>query len=156
MTNGNCGGGGLADFSIENYYTFTPSPKLFKYKCAIGGQYYNEESKTTGNQDGGGGDVIFLDRHDINCGDNSLLTYFNPVVSVISSANNTLRYDYSCHKSKEPLTCTTYSTPWVAKPSDVKNLPAVACSDKGAALNRFKLKNNSDYTQVAYDYTCCK
>ena len=52
------------------------------------------QKSSTQTNDAGGGKVVYLDRHDVNCSaSNGILNGFK-----LSESNNTMHYDYTCGK----------------------------------------------------------
>jgi hypothetical protein len=96
--------------------------------------------------------VRFLDRHDVKCGSDSLISR-----AKLTNKNGKWNYDYTCSKSKNPLQCRNLSTT-LNDSGNGKNhyldRHQLKCnSDEG--LGRFKLVNKGT-KKYRYDYTCCK
>lgn len=124
----------------------------FQYTCSTGGVLGTPLSKNTDWNDEGGGNTVFLDRHNVDCGVNS-------VISELKLVRNgyQYQYQYQCIPSTQTLNCRQTSTPW---------------NDEGGGnsifLDRHDLKCNSDEAisefklvrdgngKYQYQYTCCK
>jgi len=129
----------------------------YKYTCTNGGDLEDiDASKTTATNDGGNGNVYFLDRQEIICPSDEILNKFK---LERPGEPNKIYYSYNCIKSKKPLTCRTAHTEKVNIVNDdnTKNLKNynVSCA-KDEVLQRFLLKRGTPDSLVGYDYTCCK
>jgi len=114
---------------------------------------------TTLSDDNGGGDVAFLDRHDIGCGPNQVLSQWN-----VFNDNPGDRYhiDYNCRYAPNVVQQDNVQPP--VGPTDtldgeghhgtylnLDRLP-VGCPDN-QVLSRFKFSTPSD-AHIQIDYTC--
>ena len=127
----------------------------YDYTCSAGGDLQSSVNKDTGFNDDGGGRVIYLDRHDVNCGDNAALAQFQ----LAGSGKGTYRYNYQCKPSKQPLTCrdvTTNASTWGDGSRGMEFLDRhnVVCNDD-EVLNRIHL-TRPDANTIQYQYKCCK
>lgn len=111
------------------------------------------ESFTQFNDDGKG-DVFFLDRHAIDCGQNSSLNYF-----ALQRGDGTIRYNFKCIKSDNiSNTCSNKETAPTDTASDSKKSANfldrhnLIC-DEGQALRSFVLSRNGN--KIFYKYSCC-
>ena len=100
----------------------------------------------------GGGNIIYLDRHNVDCGKDNVISQFN-----MGRMGNQIKYNYTCKKSNKPLTCRNVTTPandaggGNARYLDRHN---VECADD-EAMSRFKLEHPGG-GKIQYSYTCCK
>lgn len=125
----------------------------YDYTCSSGGDLGASTSKNTGFNDEGGGNMIYLDRHNIDCGVDGVLSQFK----LNRSGQNQYRYDYSCLASKKPLQCRDVTTPG----NDDGGGNAVyldrhdiSCNDD-ETVNQFRLVRPTNNT-IQYKYKCCK
>ena len=92
----------------------------------------------------------FLDRHNVDCGNNSL----NKVV-LKRNGNGSMRYEYSCSQNPNYINRTSHSTPFN---DDGGGIPFyldrhdINC-DKNP-LSQFALVVNDNRNQIKYDYKC--
>ncbi len=143
-----------------NKFKLTRNPQnlsqlRYDYQCSSGGNLGNAVSKDTGFNADGGGNSIFLDRHNIDCGDNAVLSQFNITRNPQNSGQ--LRYNYQCLPSNEQLTCRSIKTD--ANDNGKGNSifldrHDIKCNDD-EVLNQFKLTRPSD-GMIQYQYQCCK
>ena len=111
-------------------------------------------SKDTGFNDEGGGNTIFLDRHNVDCGDNSGLSQFN----LTRDGQGRFRYNFKCLKSKTPFgSCRDVNT----GENDVGGGNSVfldrhdvSCNDD-EVIKQFNLVRPKENT-IQYNYKCCK
>jgi hypothetical protein len=104
--------------------------------------------------DDGGGNVIYLDRHDVNCGTGAAISKVR--LQREWPSGKKYRYDYTCSKVAGLGACVNHSTNGnedgggnmvYLDRHDVKCKP-------GEVLTRFKVNRPTDKT-IRYDYTCC-
>ena len=135
----------LARVDDHNYH--------YEYTCSDAGKISTPVDKSTPANSGGGGNALYLDRHNIDCGDNSLLTRMH----LAKTDNYNYHYEYKCATPPANITCRTASTP---------------SNDDGGGdtiyLDRHDIKCNSDEAisqlhlartddhNYHYDYKCCK
>jgi len=114
-------------------------------------------NRQTPANDIGGGDVRYLDRHDIKCNSNEILVAAN----LIQPTYNTMAYIYRC-VSDERIGKKTYkgiSSYWPFESgkhtidAQALNHLIVRCS-RGYVLQQFKLLSNPNGMQ--YEFTCVK
>ncbi len=129
---------------------------LYNYKCASGGNLQEKQLKTTPLNDIGGGQFIYLDRHNINCDNNSLLSN----LEYINNNDNRMYYKYSCKPSTDKLLCRSVSTPESSLNNlnyygldDLKNQNIQCNADE--ALSRVNFITNWNNGTYRYDYNCC-
>ena len=106
----------------------------------------------TSNGDWGDGDAVYLDRHDINCGNNMVREF-----QLERPSHDIIRYRYHCCRFPKPF-CTTKSLTSHASASDETMVyldrQSVNCGSTGV-LKRFHLARSNRY-QWYYEYTCCQ
>ena len=125
----------------------------YKYNCASGGSLdAASTTSTTSNAGNKDASYYYLDRHEVKCPDNSVLSQFK----LARPDGNNIRYDYSCKKSKVPLNCKPVSTignddgggkMWHLDRHDVK------CADN-EVLSGFKMTRLPG-SKIQYNYNCC-
>jgi len=111
-------------------------------------------SKDTGFNDEGGGNSIFLDRHNVNCEDNSGLSQFN----LTRDGQGKFRYNFKCLKSKTSFgSCRDANT----GENDVGGGNSIfldrhdiSCNDD-EVIKQFHLVRPKENT-IQYNYKCCK
>jgi hypothetical protein len=101
------------------------------------------------------GKVAHLDRHNVQCDDNQVLSQFK-----INVENGEWQYKYGCVPTNKTLQCRGVETDFN---DDGGNMGKTAFLDRHVikcnpdeALNQFRLIRNPDNTQVKYTYKCCK
>ena len=143
-----CGDDGLNQFKLGR-----PSGNRiqYSYKCLEGVNSHANIKKDTGANDWGGGNTIFLDRHNVNCGKNPITKF-----RLVRPAGNKIRYDYTCNSKKVGGACRDVNTGWNQE-SD-KNIYLdrhnVKCNPN-EVITQFKL-NRDGKGKFRYDYKCCK
>jgi hypothetical protein len=152
----NCESDAINNFKIE--LSDNKNELRYNYNCSSGGDFGEIVQKNTGFNDGGQGTVIYLDRHNVDCGSNSLLNNF--YLTKNPDNLNDYRYNYNCINSNKPLTCRTVQSEKISDISDGnKNIFKLSSANllcnEDEALNKFKLFR-PDGNSVQYDYTCCK
>lgn len=148
-----CGSNGISQFKLYRNAN-NLSQFQYGYTCSTGGPKLGPYmAKNTGFNDDGGGNVVYLDRHNVDCGSDGVLSQFNLV------RNNTsqYRYEYKCLPSTKPLTCRNAST--VGNEDGKGNAVYldrhdVKCNED-EVLNQFKLYRPKE-DQINYEYKCCK
>lgn len=124
----------------------------YNYTCETG-RYADLSQRSTGANDDGGGNTIFLDRHTVNC-DDKFINQFK----LARPSGNKIRYDYRC--SDNPIKAGTCKNYRISPQEDgggnliYLDRQSVNCG-QGEALTKFRLSRPSGNT-IAYEYTCCK
>lgn len=156
----NCDNSVLGGFNLKRRINEDKTTQFhYEYKCcapdtsAIINQPISKE--TPFNEDGGG-NMVFLDRHNIDCGKDSLLSSFR----FSRNLNNLsqFRYDYTCKKSVSDMECVDKETSFQEDGggnSIFLDRQRIYC-DNGSALSQFKLKRNPEGNAIKYVYRCCK
>lgn len=134
----------------------------YSYSCAaLPGDRKDAVQQKTPMNDDGGGNVIYLDRHNVQCPVGSALQYFH---LDRDGTGRMLQYTYSCVPSPYLGRCYQRQTPanddgggHAGKVDSAIYLDRhnVACKD-GEVLTQFRLaRAGSDASQIMYQYTCC-
>jgi hypothetical protein len=143
-----CGDDGLNQFRLGR-------PKgnqiQYKYKCLDGINSPANIRKDTGANDWGGGNTIYLDRHNLDCGKNPIAKF-----RLVRPKGNQIRYDYTCNSKKVGGACRNVNTGWNQESNQQIYLDRhnVKCNDN-EVITQFKL-NRDGKGKFRYDYKCCK
>ncbi len=118
-------------------------------------------NRQTGASSDGGGDVIFLDRHNVYCNTGEALQGFT-----INSGSGSVYFQYTCLASSaiQSSGAITASTPWTDAADDIfaQNISAhrmtyipIQCNND-YALQGFKMSSScsSPICKIKFDYTC--
>ena len=143
-----CGDDGINQFKLGR-------PKnnqiQYSYKCVEGVNSPANINKDTGANDWGGGNAIFLDRHNVDCGKNPISKF-----RLVRPKPNQIRYDYTCNSAEVKGQCRDANSGWNQESNmniylDRHN---VACKDT-EVITQFKL-NRDGKGKFRYDYKCCQ
>jgi len=126
----------------------------WKYTCADGGKLGSNVSKSTPGSDWGGGNTIYLDRHDANCGDNNVMTQ----LQLVRPTGDQIQWKYTCapNTQSKALSCRDLKTPANEDGGgntiyfDRHNIKCNA----NEAISRIHLTRPSG-NQIQWEYTCC-
>ena len=143
-----CGDDGLNQFRLGRP---TDTQIQYKYKCLDGINSPANINKDTGSNDWGGGNTIFLDRHNVNCDKNPIAKF-----RLVRPEGHTIRYDYTCNSKQVSGACRDVNTGWNQESNMNIFLDRhdVKC-DTGEVITQFKL-NRDGQGKFRYDYKCCK
>ena len=143
-----CGDDGLNQFRLGRP---TDTQIQYKYKCLDGINSLANINKDTGSNDWGGGNTIFLDRHNVNCDKNPIAKF-----RLVRPAGDKIRYDYTCNSKQVSGACRDVNTGWNQESNMNIFLDRhdVKC-DTGEVITQFKL-NRDGQGKFRYDYKCCK
>ena len=143
-----CGDDGLNQFRLGRP---TDTQIQYKYKCLDGINSPANINKDTGSNDWGGGNTIFLDRHNVNCDKNPIAKF-----RLVRPEGHTIRYDYTCNSKQVSGACRDVNTGWNQESNMNIYLDRhdVKC-DTGEVITQFKL-NRDGKGKFRYDYKCCK
>ncbi|ABY27940.1 hypothetical protein OtV5_143 [Ostreococcus tauri virus OtV5] len=143
-----CGDDGLNQFRLGRP---TGNQIQYKYKCLDGINSPANINKDTGSNDWGGGNTIFLDRHNVNCDKNPIAKF-----RLVRPAGDKIRYDYTCNSKQVSGACRDVNTGWNQESNMNIYLDRhdVKC-DAGEVITQFKL-NRDGQGKFRYDYKCCK
>jgi hypothetical protein len=142
------------DNAIKRFRLVNNGGDQIKYEVTCSsGDLGPSTNKNTGANDWGGGNSIYLDRHNIDCGSDSVLSQFR----LSRPAGNQIRYDYTCKTSNKPLTCRDATTP----ANDLGGGSTIYFDRHDVTCNDDEVLSNVSYTrpsgnQIAYKYKCCK
>ena len=137
---------------------------MYDYTCTSEGTLDTTKVyKATTPDTNGNGQIRFLDRHNINCDNNSVLSD----LKLVNNADGNLQYQYNCLKSTKPLSCrklatefTTAGTFEYKQKTYLFDRHVIKCNDN-EAISQIKLVNkpgldgNTDNDQFRFEYTCC-
>jgi hypothetical protein len=141
------------DDAIRQFRLYRPAGNriAYNYSC-LEGTNSSRYNKSTRSNDWGGGNTIYLDRHDVNCGNRNIHR-----IKLYRPAGNRIAYAYSCgRRGVAPSTCTNRYTKWNTESSQNIYLDRHNVSCPGnTALTRFKLQRNGK-GKFRYYYRCCQ
>lgn len=133
----------------------------YKYTCATGGSLGPVTQQATPFNDEGGGNSIFLDRHNPDCGNNNVMTKLH----LQRSGNNTYQLQYACAPNTQPqqLNCRNVTTPFNddgGGNSIYLDRHDIRCNSN-EAIQQLRLVRggttdaNRNPNQYQYQYKCC-
>ena len=147
----NCGRGGIQRFQLKR-----PSGSKidYKYTCVDGVNASQSGYKYTGSNDWGSGNMIYLDRHKVDCGKKPISDF-----QLKRPAGNKIQYKYRCSNRNAAGDCRNTATAWNTPSNSTIYLDRhdVKCK-ANEALTKFKLVHNGKpggAKKIRYDYTCC-
>jgi hypothetical protein len=147
----NCGRGGIQRFQLKRPST----TKLdYKYTCVPGVNASQSGYKYTASNDWGGGNMIYLDRHKVNCGKKPISDF-----QLRRPAGDKIQYRYRCSNRNAAGDCRNTATTWNTPSSSTIYLDRhnVKCKPN-EVLTKFQLRHNGQSgsaKKIRYDYTCC-
>ena len=124
----------------------------WNYTCNNASDIGSPIDSSTPLNDEGGGNTIFLDRHDINCPSGSGIGRFH----LSRNGNGKFQIQYNCKQIPNLTNCVNKSTP----PNDVGGGNSIFFDrhdikcDPNQVLQRIHLTRPTEQ-QIAFDYTCC-
>jgi len=147
----NCGRGGIQRFQLKRPST----TKLdYKYTCVPGVNASQSGYKYTASNDWGGGNMIYLDRHKVDCGKKPISDF-----QLKRPAGNKIQYKYRCSNRNAVGDCRNTATAWNTPSSSTIYLDRHDVKCKASeALTKFRLVHNGksgSAKKIRYDYTCC-
>jgi hypothetical protein len=104
--NVDCGSDPINGFQMR---TIDGSSLTYRLECAAGANLDQTEAKSTGLQDAGDGNLIFLDRLNVDCGMNAAVSQFR-----LGRDGDEIKYDYTCKAAPvadSMIECEDLSTP---------------------------------------------
>lgn len=145
-----CGDDALTGFKLERPSTNTVN---YKVTCMEGVDSGKSEWKTTTKNEQGGGNVIYLDRHKVDCG-------LTPIVNFkLSNPDDVnMEYAFKCSNLPHDGACRDLVTSFDETGDgnmvylDKHN---VQCGE-GEVMTSFKLGPNESGKRMNYNYTCCR
>ena len=137
----------------ELHYKTGDGKIQYEYTCSSGGDLETAILKNTDWNDEGNGNAVFLDRHNIDCGINSVISQ----LKLVRDNTGKIQYQYKCLPSKHTLICRQNTTPFNDEGggnSTYLDRHDIKCNDD-EDISQLKLvrNNNGNYQ---YQYTCCK
>ena len=142
-----CGNDGLSQFKLER-----PSGNTIRYAytCKEGINSAGT-NKNTGSNDWGGGNTVYLDRHNVDCGTKPIAQF-----KLVRPAGNKIRYNYRCSNRPSTGPCRGANTGWNQESNQNIYLDRhnVRCNSD-EVITQFKLNRNGQ-GKFRYDYKCCK
>jgi hypothetical protein len=142
------------DNAIKRFHLARDGTGKMKYEITCSsGDLGLSTNKDTGANDWGGGNSIYLDRHNMDCGSDSVLSQFR----LVRPKENEIRYDYTCKKSNKPLTCRDVTTPandWGGGNSIYLDRHDVSCNEN-EVISKVQLTRPTG-GEISYQYKCCK
>jgi len=119
---------------MQRFLLMRPSStkQEYMYRCVPGVNASQSGYKYTGSNDWGGGNMIYLDRHKVDCGKKPISDF-----QLTRPAGNKIQYKYRCSNRNAAGNCRNASTGWKTSLAshDVK------CQAK-EVLTKFKLVHN--------------
>ena len=169
----NCGTDGINEFHYNT--TAFGDPNLIRYdvKClniprSDGNSNTNH---ATGWEDDGRGNILYLNRLNVDCGENGFLTEFrfhkndelNPAPCPPACCDKCRnQYKYQCGHT-DNLICRTAETKWQDSGTSTGNVGRidyldrqdVKC-DEDEVIQQFQLQGLNSWNEINYKYKCCK
>jgi hypothetical protein len=99
-----------------------------------------------------GGNTVYLDRHNVNCGNKPIADFLLNV-----PGHNQMRYQFRCSNLTHTGECRDLATPYNEGGAQNVYLDRhdVSCG-AGEALTQFNLERHGDHKRYRYRYKCCK
>ncbi|MDH3210450.1 MAG: PASTA domain-containing protein [Burkholderiaceae bacterium] len=144
-----CGANAINEFRLTR--AGTSNRYQYLYTCTSGGSLGPPAGRSTKLDLDGSGNAVYLDRQNVDCGANAVLTKFH-----LARGSGTVRYDYSCAPSKVPLKCRDTATAF----NDEGGGSAVYLDRHDVrckadeAISQFRLLRSGRAT-FHYTYRCC-
>jgi len=139
--------------ALRSFHLYRPRGHqiAYEYICQKDWEGKGRHAKDTGwNQESSA--AIYLDRHDVNCGDKPIRDF-----RLVRDGRGKFRYNYGCSDKKHSGKCTNKTTPWNdenrGKYMNIfldRHHPN--CGND--VMTRFKLQRNGK-GKYQYAYTCC-
>ena len=146
-----CGRDGIQQFQLKRPST---SKLDYKYTCVDGVNASQSGYKYTKSNDWGSGNMIYLDRHKVDCGKKPISRF-----RLTRPAGDKLRYQYRCSNRNAMGDCRNTATGWNTPSSSTIYLDRHNVKCKASeVLTKFKLVHNGKSggaKKIRYDYTCC-
>lgn len=145
-----CGSNGLNRFQLTSS---TDDSVSYNYRCLYGADSPANIQKSTPRESRGDGSVIFLDRHDVDCGQNPIAKF-----NLTRPEDDKLSYNYTCNSKAAAGQCRDVTTEWKDENGVWKVIHLeqhdVVCQDD-EVITRFKMQRNVE-EKSRYEYKCCK
>ena len=152
--NVDCGSDGLTGFSLDMEGT---DKMLYNYKCRDGIDGTLEAEKDSGSNEWGNNNVIYLDRHTLDCGKKPIAKF-----RLYRPANDKIAYKYTCNATEATGACEereVVSTVTGKQDKTDTLMEADPQCESNEVLTKFKYYRanpNTPSESAAYKYTCCK
>jgi hypothetical protein len=149
-----CDDDGLTGFSLDMEGT---DKMLYNYKCRDGIDGTLEAEKNTGSNDWGNNNVIYLDRHTLDCGKKPIAKF-----KLERPAGDKIMYKYTCNATEATGACEereVVSTVTGTRDKTATLIEADPQCESDEVLTKFKhYRANADTPSesAGYRYTCCK
>lgn len=148
-------------FKYDVNCTSLPSqtPIEVKMTGADNWHYRSRTGRRYNGHDDGGGNIIFLDRHNVDCGNEALLK-FQLRRNGPPNYADLIYYEYHCTKGLAPMfnNCKTHNTPFQhdgAGNVQFLDRQAPFCGNQ-QVMTQFKLqRDHGNGNQVRYQFRCC-
>ena len=157
----NCGNNGI---NRLHYQRTGDNTFQYQYNCTNGGVLDSDLNNiTTGANDSGlqdqtfRGSSIYLDRHNVNCGDNKVMTRIHLNQGVIDGGSYHYEYNCAANKQIQNLKCRNVSTQmndYGGGNSIYLDRHNIVCQNN-EALSQLRLVRSPDGLNYQYQYTCC-
>ena len=144
-----CGENAINQFRLTRAGTSNRYQYLFT--CTSGGWLGAPASQSTKLDLDGGGNAVYLDRQNVDCGTNAVLIKFH-----LARGSGKVRYDFSCAPSKVPLQCRDAETAFNDEGGGnavYLDRHDVRCN-ANEAIGQFRLLRSGRGT-YHYTYKCC-
>ena len=149
-----CDDDGLTGFSLDMEGT---DKMLYNYKCRDGIDGTLEAEKDTGSNEWGSNNVIYLDRHTLDCGKKPIAKF-----KLERPANDKIMYKYTCNATEATGACEEREVVSTITGKQNKTdtlMEADPQCESDEVLTKFKhyrANANTPSESAAYKYTCCK
>jgi hypothetical protein len=151
--------------SALNWFQLNRTPDAsnkisYNYGCTVPRKDMVSADKSTPIDDRGGptDNLIYLDRHNIECAQDEVLTS----LQLQQQGDSKIFYKYGCAKKPwdSPLQCRDVRTDFTDQTRPLGSLfdltqQKVQCNPD-EAMSRARFTRSPDGTQIAYEYRCCK
>ncbi|GBF93718.1 hypothetical protein Rsub_06821 [Raphidocelis subcapitata] len=124
----------------------------FTYACA-GASIRSFSTFRTGAQDWGGGSTVYMDRHNVECGANRVLSDWR----LVRPSGNTIAIQYQCGNVPRTSNCQLFATPWANKGGGGQvnffDRHTVQCPGN-KKITRWQLQNDNN-SNIRFLFNCC-
>ncbi|GBF93719.1 hypothetical protein Rsub_06822 [Raphidocelis subcapitata] len=142
---------GLSGWKLNMRY-WPLAEMSFTYRCTTAAVNWFESFRT-GNNDEGGGFTVYLDRHNVDCGANSVLNEWR----LIRPAGGQIAIQYLCARVPRTYNCEYFATLWNSKGGDGQvnflDRHDVQCPGN-KKLTWWRLQNDNR-SQIRIFFNCC-
>jgi len=128
----------------------------YKYRCCSVKDTCESQSTPTAFNSDGGGNTVYLDRHQPNCGDKGLISYMH---FDRSKDLKKVRYEITCCGVKSQTTCYTANTAFTTDGGgkvEYLDRQTVNCKDGHYLSYVWLNRNRKSWKSYRYTYRCCK